>query len=81
MRTIFTKAASLLLLAGALAFAKNPQKHFARMDSNHDGRITLDEFRAHAKNPAKADKRFRKLDANGDGALTADEFVNRPAHK
>ena len=54
----------------------DPEKVFKRKDSNGDGSLSLDEFKAGMKPEVadKADKRFRKIDSNGDGKLSFDEF-------
>lgn len=61
---------------GAADKAPNPEKIFTRKDSNKDGFLSLDEFKAGLKEPSlqRADKRFRKSDSNGDGKLSIDEF-------
>jgi Ca2+-binding EF-hand superfamily protein len=43
-------------------------KMFERMDSDHDGRLTLAEF------SAREEKLFARLDKNGDGVITRDEL-------
>src|SRR5262249_31245198 len=54
---------------------------FDKIDKNHDGKISKDEFRAAVGaipvikiKGAAIDKAFAKLDANGDGFLTKDEI-------
>ena len=60
-------------------------RHLARMmtaDTNHDGRISLDEWlKWRASRPAKQgghggdpNKAFERMDANHDGYLSADEI-------
>jgi len=44
-----------------------------KLDSNHDGVVSLDEYLAAAK------ARFGRLDKNGDGYITADEIPARHA--
>jgi Ca2+-binding EF-hand superfamily protein len=50
-------------------------KQFHKLDKDGDGRLSLDEFKAVGKDPAKREKRFRKLDTNNDGFVSADEFA------
>jgi hypothetical protein len=59
-----------------------PAEAFKKMDSNNDGKLSLDEYKSVVgkKDPARAEERFKKLDKNGDGALTQDEFA-APAPK
>ena len=54
-------------------------KAHVRMDSDKDGALTLEEYKAGMKNapgtPAELDARFKRFDTNSDGKLTRDEFV------
>ena len=59
-------------------------KHFAEMDTNHDGKISKEEMLAFMakKDAERAQKRsqfvdamFKRLDTNGDGLLTQDELA------
>ena len=50
-----------------------------RWDTNKDGLLTLDEYKAGLKNQANLDKRFQNFDKNGDGELTREEFVGSEA--
>jgi Ca2+-binding EF-hand superfamily protein len=69
-------------LAGTDAAASNPQwqqkraefkqKYFDRIDANHDGVITQDEY------IAAATARFNKADTNGSGELTAQQIASSP---
>ena len=79
-----------LLLAPAIAFAADeakpkkpgkkppsPESSFKKMDTNTDGAVSLDEFKASPrgqKQPDKADKAYSKLDKDSDGKLTLEEF-------
>lgn len=60
----------------------NPEALFKKLDTNADGSLTLDEFKAGPlgkKDPAKAEAAFKKLDGDADGKVTLDEFKkNRP---
>ena len=48
---------------------------FARMDTNHDGVLTLDEYIAGMNGAPNLDQRFKNFDKNGDGHLSREEFV------
>jgi hypothetical protein len=50
-------------------------KMLAKLDTNHDGKISRGEMRA------EADKRFAELDTNKDGFVDATELAaGRPHH-
>ena len=49
---------------------------FERKDTNHDGKLTYEEFMANQPDPEQAKKRFEKFDVNKDGVLARDEFIN-----
>lgn len=48
------------------------QRFLDRIDTNHDGRVSRDEYRAWI------DSRFDRLDVNHDGSVDADEIANSP---
>jgi Ca2+-binding EF-hand superfamily protein len=49
---------------------------FKRLDKNSDGKVTLEEFKAHPglKNKEAAAKAFKAADANADDKLSLAEF-------
>ena len=73
---------ALLLLAGFQTMAKqgdapeNKGERFAKRDTNGDGQISMDEFKAGmpAEKAEKAGEIFAKIDTNSDGALSKDEL-------
>src|SRR5262245_49742616 len=80
-------AALLISPAAAEAKAKAGPRHhlaalFTKLDTNQDGRLSLDEFKklsdlgkGKLKNkPKRLEKLFRRLDANQDGSLSPQEF-------
>ena len=76
-----------LLLGFALAFGSSaafaakpktsPEDLFKKLDSNNDGKLSLEEFKAGPaaqKDPTKAEAKFKKMDTNNHGFLTLEEF-------
>ena len=56
----------------------DPEKVFAKLDSNSDGKISKEEFMAGPaakKDAAKAEESFGKKDKNKDGSLTKEEMA------
>ncbi len=56
----------------------DPAAAFKKMDSNADGSVTLEEFKASPrwkKNADKADEAFKKRDKDSDGKVTLEEFT------
>lgn len=52
------------------------KEHFAKVDANKDGAITMDEIQAYhdARRAERLDAMFKAMDANGDGAISRAEF-------
>lgn len=52
------------------------KEHFAMVDANKDGAITMDEVKARreAMRAQRKDMHFQKMDANGDGSISREEF-------
>jgi hypothetical protein len=48
---------------------------FKKKDTDHDGKMTLEEFLKNFPDQEEGKKRFSKFDRNGDGVLTEEEFV------
>lgn len=54
---------------------KPAPKAFDVVDTDKDGKISLVEFSANAKNAEKAKERFTKKDADADGFLSKEEYA------
>jgi hypothetical protein len=53
---------------------RDPAEAFKKLDANNDGKVSLEEFKAKAKDAAKADEAFGKRDKDGDKNLSLEEF-------
>jgi len=58
--------------ARSQARAQFVQQHFEKLDTNHDGVVTQDEF------VAAATARFQQVDTQGTGRVTANEIASSP---
>ena len=54
----------------------NPAEAFKKIDANHDGTLSIDEFKASPmalKDPVKTEELFKKKDKDGNGKLSLEE--------
>lgn len=62
----------------------DPEKMFKKLDTDSNGAVSLDEFKASPrgqKNPDKAGEIFKKIDADSNGSISLEEFkTHKPAH-
>ena len=52
------------------------QERFDALDTNHDGKLTLEEFMAAPHNGGDAEQKFKAMDVNGHGYITKEEFCS-----
>jgi EF hand len=60
---------------------RSPEEIMKELDTNHDGKISLQEWLAgphNQKDPSRAKEMFNKLDANHDGFITLEELKAHP---
>src|SRR5579871_4052805 len=63
---------------------QDPEEMFKKLDTNGDGKLTLDEWMASKraqKDPDKAKEQFQKKDKGNKGYLTLEEFVGKNGKK
>lgn len=80
MKTLITTLAAFAV-AASFSFAADPakpkadpEKVFAKKDANSDKSLSLDEFKAGAKDATKAEAQFKAKDKDGDGKVSLEEF-------
>ncbi|MGJ3232954.1 MAG: hypothetical protein ACFE0P_14285 [Oceanicaulis sp.] len=71
MKTLFTAAAAAAMTAGA-AFAQQGDLSFVELDTDEDGKLSIEEI--HAVAPDVTEAEFDAYDADGDGYLQEPEF-------
>ncbi len=52
------------------------QERFDALDTNHDGKLTKDEFMAAPHQRGNAEEMFKAMDVNGHGYITKEEFCS-----
>jgi Ca2+-binding EF-hand superfamily protein len=61
---------------------RDPEEAFKKLDTNKDGSVSLEEFKAGPmgkRNPDKVDEFFKKRDKDASGSLSLEEFkAERP---
>jgi hypothetical protein len=59
---------------GPVASLPRTTPSFSELDKHHDGRLTLDEYKAGYPDVPNVEEEFKALDTNGDGYLSIDEY-------
>ena len=59
---------------GPVAAIPRTSPTFSELDTNHDGQLSLDEYKVGFPDVADVEKEFKALDTNGDGELSIDEY-------
>ena len=86
-KIIFAASALFILVAASPAIAQQGgggQITFESLDTDGNGTITKEEFKANFNPPARdgrtidPERAFGRFDADGNGEISAEEFENRP---
>ena len=68
----------VLIVFAAEADAQNRERQsFSDLDTNDDGKLSLEEFSKMGSRSGTPEEMFERLDADGDGYITEDEFKSR----
>jgi hypothetical protein len=59
---------------GAVASLPRTSPSFSDLDTDHDGRLSLAEYKVGFPNTPNVEAEFKALDTNGDGFLSIDEY-------
>ena len=59
---------------GKFALAPRTSPSFSELDTDRDGRLTLEEYKRGFPNDPNAEAEFHALDTDGDGTLSLDEY-------
>ena len=81
--TTLATIVAFTLMGSALCHAQEDkkQKQFAKIDADKNGAISLEEWKAAAKDPSKVEKNFPKVDADKNGSVSLAEWTAGPAKK
>ncbi len=80
MKKIATLATiiAVTFIGSALCHAQSPspkQKQFERLDTDKNGEISLEEYKAKSKTPETAEAKFARRDTNKNGSLSLEEWT------
>ena len=71
-------AIGLTMMGSALCHAQDADKRkmqFGRLDTDKNGSISLEEFKAKSKTPETADTKFARIDTDKNGSLSLEEWA------
>jgi len=80
MKKITTLATivAVTFMGSALCHAQSPspkEKQFERLDTDKNGEISLEEFKARSKTPDTAEAKFARRDTDKNGSLSLEEWT------
>ena len=79
--TVVLMAASVVMAGEGKAKGEHKKGgFFTKADTDKDGKLSLEEFKAVGKDPVKAEAKFQKADANKDGFVTPEELKAGAPH-
>lgn len=93
MKRFVCALTAMVIMGGSLVQAEekeepkkkkaDPEKQFARLDADSDGKLTLAEFvgKREGEKKTRAEKAFAKKDKDDDKSLSKEEFLAQPKKK
>jgi len=74
INTTLATIVAVTLMGSAVCHAQDKAKQFEKLDTDKNGAVSLEEYKAKSKTPDTADAKFAKLDADKNGSVSLEEW-------
>ena len=74
INTTLATVVAVTLMGSAVCHAQDKSKQFEKLDTDKNGAVSLEEYKAKSKTPDTADAKFAKLDADKNGSVSLEEW-------